>query len=1157
MGLLSDDYYNSLGSKPTVATPPPTQAVTPQEDDGGFMSSTAEKIITRVNPGVGLATTAANRFYKGIMVDEKQPVRIAGDLTPEEQTKKFGGVVGSKEYYNKKASQSFLTYLPRQLGATLGLRFPDDETWDKMSTPDKIATIGRATAAAAGRMVKNLPKEVIKAPVRAGLTIAQPWTQMATGKAGSLESTGNAPVKELPWLGAVPTYFQSYKEAKDSGLGHLGAILSTVGTAAGDVTMTASLGESLAGAFKPRSQIIPGETVKNTGPIQQAFLKDQEGIGRGFRKAEGGTAEYYSIPKTVASERYGGSTSNTFLKVTPAGDGAVEVSVVKVRTGNIPKAVDYVKEKLGIPTKNYQGDFGPEVKLESKVIQVGKQNDIPFTPLPEGEATQVLQSIPPKPLKGFENKPITEQQLGTLDQIGRANGIEPSIRDAVIRIVTGKNVIGELTQAEYTKAAQTLATFNNMSKFAPDQYATNLATRFISPQRHWMRSYEETSGIPLYSEAYVPMEEGIRLRDTFRNSYRNEAREVFGKYAGQGFGEERRLISAYMRGEKDAILKNTSLNDATKSELVGIADKMRSIYDKVGPQLDIPTDIFLQDYQPRVQNIGGIYQLYKDGADIPKELEFFAKFKRKGNLQGVQIDDALALFDIYINSGSNRLFLNPVLERMGSLAEKLPKTIQGSLKSYTLEKLGYGGKFEEFLDGFVPSINRKLGINLPPDTARQLTNLGMSTVYSGLLSSPATWFRQTFQYPLFGYARLGPKFSSQAITKALSKEGLAEFQKSGFGIDLPVPYGEELAKDVTLFGRAGNSYKNLTQKVIAPNSWADNGTRSIVYHQAKMQFEDALSRYNKGEITWDKFEKELDFGAMSPVDRNLIRQRLVAGDTQGAFNNFVRDVLDDTNFPYRKGASSRIGYGLGGKLGTSLLQWPIEASHVLKRWVINRQWDKIIRFYAASAAISRTMKETFGFDFSKGLFLGPFNNVYSPFVKTGLDAINSFTAFMQNNKEDLNKNSDSIVRTLKSAGVPAGVEIQNFKKFLKSYNEGADENGLYSLYNQKGEMLSKTDFSGLFWGQLMGFPTNEKVEQQNLTTDIKNAQFERSKIKERVLELMQQEKFDKATELMSEYQINITPQDMDDYYIPFNQRNFQSLPAALKAKFVNRVFPQQ
>ncbi len=1328
MGFLSQDYLNGLNSQSDQPASTPTQPVTPPAPatvvtpPASTTPAPSGNPILDAFPQKSPASLPAN-------TDTGAPVNIDSNLTPEEQTAKFGGPVGSQAYNDFKnkqdaataaapmgalgASPGFRNDIFNNLASVVGMKLPDTQTWDTMSTVNKIATVGKAGAFALARMLGNLPKAIVKAPVTVALMTAKPWTNMAEGKPADFNSLANEKPTTLPWLGAVPNYFQTFQQAKDSGMGDLGALVSTIGQASGDIAITASLGDAVKGAFQPRDGLVAGQPVQNVEPIKYAM--DSSGV---YRAApEGSTAEYYSMPKTVAKESYGGTTGNTFLKITPAGSDAVELSVVQVRTGAVPTAIDYVKNKFGVPDKTYQGDFGREVKLESQTIPINSPNvpgqvsqTLPYqspstlstkipsslqefqslapdmqnkvfdrltpelqdqvhqadaqqeinsyksvTPLdqmvsdivagktkikvsdemhteakealggrysriftkdPNAEAidqiteqvrrqgmdvtnsdvveaiqkkfednataktnavtarqtavatgpkspapiemtpeekTQTMINIPSKPLKGFEKAPITHDQISTLSQIGEVNRIDPSIRDAVIKTVTGKT-LGEMTQTDFVKAAQTLATFNDLEKYAPKLPQPGVG-QYLSPQRKWMADYETKAGVPLYSEVYQPMEDAIRLRNMFRDSYRNQARDIFGKYAGTGYGEERRLVSSYMRGETETIDGNPKLSPSVKTDLVNIATQMRKIYDTVGPKLDIPTDIFLKDYQPRIQNIGGIYQLYKEGSEVPKQLDFFAKFERKGQTPTVQIDDALALFDIYINSGSNRYFVNPALERVGAMSEQLPDTLKGSVKSYVLEKLGYGGRLEKFLDDFVPGINAKLGINLPADSARRLTNLGLSTVYSGLLSSPATWFRQAFHYPLFGFARMGSKFAPQAIAKGLTEAGIQEARDAGVMIPLGVPHGEEIAQDATGGGKVVNQYRNLTQKIIQPNSIVENRVRAITYHQSKMIFEDAVAKYNSGKLDWTGAEKAMDLQSFSLPEQNIIRQKLINGDIAGATQAYTSSIVDDINFPYRKGASSRVTYGLAGKLGTSLLQWPIEAGHTLGGWAKTGQWDKLIRWYAASAAIKRTLEDTFGFNFERSLLFGPFNNFYSPFVQTAQQAIGAFTAFMQNNHQTFNQNSDAIVKTLKSAGIPGGVELQNINSFWKSYNEGPDDSGQFPIYNAQGQMQYRADFADLFWGQLMGMPTSQKLGQSNLQTDLKNATYDQTQAKEQALELLQQQKYDEAAKIIEANGINITPQDMDKYVIPLNQRTFMSLPDVLKAKFAPRVFP--
>jgi len=1151
------------------------------------------------------------------------------------------------------------------VGASVGasIKYPDN--WDQLSTIQKIGFVGGQAATGLVRTVMSLPSEIVKTPIRYTASVAQPWVAMATGKDASFKGLGEAPVLDLPLLGKIPTYFQSYDEAKKSGMGPLASALMTGGTALGDALIVGALGEAGTRALQPKAGVrtpIGEAKITNTVPVKAVIQRDATRVTGVARQVEGSVSEYYPVPKATA-QQFGGHTNNTFFKLTPASPTSVELSVVKTRGGAIQKGVDWLRGN-----KTSQGDFGPEVKINSQIIDTG-QSVLPqeMTPLEgaklnlsfiedamqghpgqgllryrssaSGElpeinktgkgkfnqrgdaisqevmgqdlsgggdinvANEALQSfiklrdeaaalktqiktleaeaktpmtqqpvapinIPSSVVKGMENKTITNDQLGNLARIGDANGVAPSIRDAVIRSVTKKDVMGEMTQAEYVKAAQTLGMFNGAAKHVPSEAFLNPAAQYLSPQRRWMRTYEERSGIPLYSEAYVPLEDAVRVRDVFREVWRGKSRELFGEYANPSHSAERQAIYNYMQGDKSAVIGNEAFTAAAKGDMIRIADGLRQFYNEIGPQMNVPPEIFLKNYQPHIQNIGGVFQLYKEGSTAPKAIDFFAKYKRKGNPTAPLIDDALALFDIYTNAGSNSTFVTPALERIGAMGENLPSTLKNSLTSYVQEKLGYAGRMEQAMDEMVPAINRNLGINLPPDTARQAGDLILSTQYSGLLSQPATWFRQMFQYPLFGYSRLGPKFAVDAYRKAFTKEGLAEFNASGFSVDLGYPYGGALSNESTLGGRIGTTYKTVTQAPIAPNAFADNSQRAVVYYQYKMQFEESVAKFNEGKIPWSTLEKEIDMSSFSPVDQNIARGRIVAGDVKGAFEHLVRDVIDETQFPYRKASTARVGYGFGGKVATSLLQWPMEASHTLGSWMKQGartgDFTKLIRYFAASATIQRSLSTSFGMDFSRTLYMGPV--LTTSFVAPIPQLAGNLASMIANapflgvfggadNRQTFNDSKDKVVANLR-ANMPAGLQVRNIQRFWRSVERGPDENGQYAALDDKGQVKYYTDFSGIFTGELMGFPIDKKVRESQLNQQMINATTDLKEVKGRVMEMIQQEKYDEASSLMSEFGIQVTPNDFDNYYIPRTQRTFQLLQGSLKAQFAPRVFPE-
>lgn len=1311
MSLLPDDYWKSAAQE----TPQPTTPAAPQPQP-------AQPAFSAGGPSPVAAPVQAPVVSKpGFFESNANNIVTNNQLSQQEQIQKYGGVVGSPEYYQSKANENLYVKVGERLGpyvaagAAIGLiggpvgaavggligagigamSYPaQDSTWDTLSTKGKIEYLANSGANGAVKLVTGLPGELVKTPVRYGVSVAQPWVRMATGKPYGTEDLAKLPVLDLPLLGKIPTYYQSYQEARDSGLGPLGAALGTGGTALGDAVMLGAIGEAGTKALQPRAAVrtpVGEATVQNIEPVKSLVTRNANGGATGVMKAtDGAASEYYTLPKAT-SQQFGGHSGNTFFKLTPASPDAVELSVVQLRGGAIQKGVDWLRG-----TKTAQGDFGPEVKLQSQIVKlnqpastegkpvffggdkfdrslVGEQGIsvatnpkatrpfvgkfqlpgedklrpmkpqqlildpgakiMPFNEIPKeflkttsngeifpraqgggastlddiaqeilpyakskgydaidlrkmgngseseirvinpnvlrvpGEASAPV-SIPGSVVKGLEDRPITSDQLSNLGKIGDVNGVNPSVRDAVIRSVTGKSIMGEMTQTEYVKAAQTLGLFNGAEKYVPKDAFLNPAAQYLSPQRRWMRTYEENSGIPVYSEVYVPLEDAVRARDVFRDVWRGQSRDIFGKYAGPGYAAERQAINSYMQGDTAAVLGNPAFDAAATADMVKVADGMRTLYDQVGPKLGVSADIFLKDYSPHIQNIGGIFSLYKDGSVIPKSIDFFAKFKRKGSPTTPLIDDSLALFDMYVNAGSNSTFISPVLDRIGTAMESFPDKLHGSVKSYTLEKLGYGGWMERTMDEIVPAINRKLGVNLPPDTARRLGDTVLSTQYAGLLSQPATWFRQFMQYPLLGYSRLGPEFAVEAYKKALEPGALKELSAKGFLIDTSYPYGGNIAQEASTPGRLASMYKSTTQAVISPNSTADNIQRAVVYYQFKAQFENALSQYNAGKIPWSAFESKVDMGSFSPIDQNIARQRIVAGDVEGAFNHLVRDVIDETQFPYRKGSTMRFGYGFGGKLATSLLQWPLEASHTLGSWlkqgVRTGDFSKFIRYFAASTAMQRTMQNTFGWDFTRSLFLGPVlsTNFTSPAVQLAANTLNMVLNSPwvgaiggANSRQTFNDSKDKVLKTLNSAGYPGGLEIQNIQKFKASIDRGPNQDGQYAALDGNGNVKYYTDFSGIFMGELMGFPIDQKVRESMINTEMQNAQVDQQQVKQKVMELLQQEKFDEASNLMAQYGINVTAQDMDNYYIPRSQRTFKSMPASIKAQYAPQVFP--
>lgn len=1151
MGILSPEYYQKLQQQ----TPAPAPSLTPSPEPQA-------PIVQRAENALLAPVNKAATFTKELGASVKS-------RSEEDQIKQYGGVVGSPEYLKYQSENPYKSFLGRGLLTGVGLDLPEQETWDQMTTGEKLLTTSAAAPYAVAKLAIRLPRELVKAPIRLGYSIISPWKDFFEGKSPTIASQAAKAPLQVPWIGEVPSYWQDYQSARDSGLGPLAATVATGSTALGDVTIAASLAEGIKGAFTPRSKLPTGQPIADTAPIQKALVQDSAGASKVVTK-KAGASEYYSLPKTVA-KKYGGSSDNTFLKITPAdvaGDGAAqsaEVSIVQTRGGILQKAKDKITG-----TKNiYEGDFGPEVKFESQVIKSAKGDVAPAgSPLnAPAKASEDIVSIPPKPLKGFENKPITDEQMVNLSKISQINKIDPEVARTVIKSITGKEVAGNLTQAEYIQTAQALSAYSDATKFAGPDPFINPVSQYLSPQDHFTRAVENSyPQYPVYSKGYVPMEDAMRLRDVTWNGYKDQVRTIFDKYAGTGYGEERRLIKNYLEGDQSVISANDNLTPQVKSDLVGIAEKMRQLYRET--RVRFGEKDLGENYQPHIADINGIHQIYKEGSELPKELKFFADFERKGSTQ-VQVDDALALWDIYTKAGTNKLFVNPALEKINGMYDTLPDTLKGSMKTYVQEKLGYADRLEQSINEIGSVINRKTGLNLPVDVGRKVTEVYLNLLNSGALGSvyggrAASVMRNMLQDPILVYPRLGSEFKAQTyldLTRpSVRSKILAEMKDKGLLETLGGPYGQELTRDTTLTGKAGSAFRTVTQGSQVLYGAADNLTRASAYRQFQLQWENALADFTGGKMSYPQFEQKMDFKAFNPLDRNIIRQKLIEGDLEGAFNHAARDVINETNFSYARGTSSRVTYGLAGKIGTKFLRWPIEYAHTLGNWARTGQFDKLIRWHGSTALTLRTIKDTFGIDFASSFGLNPLKPQAPPAVKAAIEFAGWAQARFDGAIDQVEQHKDELARQITGLGIPTGVSIGDFNDFRKTMQKYAKgdrgPNGEeFAVLKRDGSVKYWTNFRDV-WKQLWGFPTVESTTNQQVGTDMRNAKFEYSQHKNDALQLLQQGKYDEAGKILEQYQINVGPSDLDKYQVPFNQRTFETLPASLKARFAPQVFPQ-
>jgi hypothetical protein len=769
-----------------------------------------------------------------------------------------------------------------------------------------------------------------------------------------------------------------------------------------------------------------------------------------------------------------------------------------------------------------------------------------------------LMPLLDKPLKGFEDTPITRGQVADLSLRAELNGVDPALKDGVVKLLTGKSVVGDLTAAEYLDVSKTLQSLNKVNQFVPGGDTgiyTKALGQYVQPPRGWMDTVQQKTGVPL-RDLNLDMENGLRFSNARIQPYMKWAEDIF-----KGIGpEDRALVDAYRTGNKAAIDANPTLTPEAKTNLKNIAGQVEQFFDVAGEEFLLDTQRWRQGYMPDIMQRGGVFQQYKKGSELPGESNFFAEYERKGG-NFTRVNDPLALMQIYTRLGARSKYVSPALERIKELEPEIKTKaadFYDSFKSTIQEKLGYAGAGEKLLDDISARVNKSLNRNLPADLGRQTTQSIMSYAYANVLDSPGTWVRNQITNDVMLYARLGPEFYAKVVvdTNPLTDSGRAiwkEAAERGFLNQANAPYGEEL-------GAATNISKKVTQTMLAPNSFVDNYGRVKAFYLTKLKFEDALSKYNSGKLTWDQAASSMGMDGMSPIESNRVLRQLQAKNVDGAFEELVRSVIDETNFPYRRGEGPRATFGVSGKASTFLYKWQMEYGQTVGRWIRQGNFENLFRYYSASVSYINAFKSMNpGFDFSKTLYGGgPLNAQLPATTQVVLDLIGVVQSQNADNAQAIDDSQEQIIKTLKSFGVPGGVDTANWQAFWRSYSNGPVD-GKYAIIGPKGDQTEEpVYFHDLFY-RMMGLPTVSKVESAESKRARTNYEYEISQAKRKVAELRNAGKNDEADNLVLKWDakgedVEPGPRAYDRFDIPYPERQLDRMTPTGQDIFESGVY---
>lgn len=1061
------------------------------------------------------------------------------------------------------------------------------------------------------------------------------------------------PSYSLPWLGEIRGVGMTYDESRARNISPFFSALAATGDFAGNLAMALTginfAGSVRNYLTMPRMVKVKGTPVvtgKDFRPlaaeqIEPIKAKAKEAVITTGKEVKFGPVKQnpnieYVPMSNQAAKIVGGNRNNTFMKFVPDGKGMAKMSIVRRQKALTDRTKDWFKNKYG-RSKIVEGAKGPEIELYSEYIKydstalvkkgsktpanaearasaIGglggevvagekfiaemQASRAPITPDTVDPFTQKKPDIPSimaKPLKGFGDKLTTEKQINQIINLLDDRGLDAEVAKAISSSFNGKENLYELTQNELYEVSEVLRSFPQPGKEpAVFDFDSKYNITWIAQNKTWMdqvetRAAEEGFNYPVGSEVRIPIETGIGLSRPFRDGWHQNFREWLGKYTRPKYLEERRLISEYVEGNKDIILKNDALTSEIKKELADTGEKFINFFKESWEAKDLGMTMtrFFEHYLPKIRKAGGINFLYKE-SNMPPELKVFAQFEREGQLNVLE-DDILVLADVYAAAVAKVKFIKKPYDHAQKVMAKLPPNIKDATNDWVQEVMGRKDEAVKALAKFGERLSKKTWGIVPKDIFHSIFQKGMSFTYAGALGLPRAMppvRNLVGQSVILPFAQFGPEWFTHLVKSAHPNEGQRQIKQiidMGLEVRGGVMYGSELGKATGRgpVGKAIDIYEKAGIYSMKPYSWSDLKNRALTLDFVLKTFNKNWSLYKDGKINYNELEAAIDINSFSQTAQKVIREHLMEQTDESldaARRLLGKETLDEIQFGYRKGSASRLHHGLRGKVVGQFSQYTWGYTGMVRNWVVRKQWDKLVRWLGMSEAIKRSFADELGIDISKWVGLGPIAFPISPLTRIMTLAIGGVENSLNNYVRELNENYQEIMRSLGIfGGILPGVGAQKWKKVKESVDiyeatiagrnpfglpqDPTNKDRIFGLWTRpiaKGAAPSlKRPVT--FW-ELMKYGFGfEDIEGKKMwdALDVEHKQTREKQIAEkRALKFLMDGEFDKYQNFVIDNKLDFEPaKRADSFQKSILQRRWESLSQLDKVKYYHLFIP--
>lgn len=451
--------------------------------------------------------------------------------------------------------------------------------------------------------------------------------------------------------------------------------------------------------------------------------------------------------------------------------------------------------------------------------------------------------------------------------------------------------------------------------------------------------YQRATGVPIYSEGFKPIRDAAQMMRQQEMVFRGTLAQIL-----RGIPEDRRIaIGKVMEGKK------VKLSEGEEHT----AKQMRNLYNFLAKEFNIPPEIFLKDYLPR------IYKFFRTGdpTHLPKEMQAWFKRQRVGELKK-RLEDPLDITRQYIHAGLRDKYLydSKLIPEFVKHIENLPLGIKGKAEFWLTHKIlrhptRVDMNIALSIDN-IPGAKEKLDKwGVDSTTALRQVTRGLSQVfYAGGIGFRVVSAGKNLTQQTHNIAILGLKYWIRGLLAAPKEEEKEVVEALG----ILRRYGAELER------RGIDNPSSIPQKVADAGNFlfrkVDSLSRRVCLAGTREMVSDNYVLLHQGKINKQEFLKKTKFDLLPFGRRPEAIELFNDGDVEGYANVLGEEFVKLGQYTYEPESMPLIFSGATGRLASVFMSWPIEFAEMQAHFVKTGHWESILYYYLAASAVQNGLR---------------------------------------------------------------------------------------------------------------------------------------------------------------------------------------------------------